>query len=253
MPSPAPPFVALDAGNSSVKGGVWDGRWIRVERWPTDDVSAGVWAERFRTLAPRAVASGLASVVPPLSPTLLTAAETVWSAPPAIVSAASPLPFRLAYQTPQTLGADRLAAAAAGWLAEGGAGRPVVVLDAGTAVTVDVVSAEPAFLGGAILPGPDLLRRALARDTGQLPDVPFADPPSPIGTTTAECIQSGLTDLAVGGVDRLLRRTAEALGDEPALLVTGGWAPWFAERLGRGSVVPHLVLDGVRRLTAPPG
>ena len=230
---------------------MWAGRWVRVERWPSDRATAETWAGRLRDLAPGAEAVGLASVVPALTPVLVEAAEAAWAAPPVVVSASCPLPFRLAYRTPATLGADRLAAAAAAWALAGGA-APVVALDAGTAITLDVVSAEPAYLGGAILPGPDLLRRALARDTGQLPDVPWAAPPSPVGATTTEAIQSGLTNLVAGGVERLLRRTADALGAEPAVVVTGGWGPWLAGQLGLARVEPHLVLDGVRLLTAPP-
>ena len=245
------PFLAIDAGNSSVKGGVWDGRWVRVERWPSDGATAEAWAGRLRALAPGASAAGLASVVPALTPALAEAAQSVCAAPPVVVSAALPLPFRLAYRTPATLGADRLAAAVGAHVVVGGAGA-VVVVDAGTAVTVDVVSAEPAYLGGAILPGPDLLRRALSRGTGQLPDVTFAAPPSPVGTTTAESVQSGLTNLVLGGVERLLRQTADVLGTEPTVVVTGGWGPWLAAELGLDRVEPHLVLDGVRLLTAPP-
>ena len=237
---------------------MWAGRWVRVERWPSDRATAETWAGRLRDLAPGAEAVGLASVVPALTPVLVEAAEAACATPPVVVSASCPLPFRLAYRTPATLGADRLAAAAAAWALAGGP-APVVALDAGTAITLDVISAEPAYLGGAILPGPDLLRRALARDTGQLPDVAFAAPPpnagsatSPIGSTTAESIQAGLTGLVVGGVERLLRQTADALGAEPAVVVTGGWGPWLAGRLGLYRVEPHLVLDGVRLLTAPP-
>ena len=228
---------------------MWAGRWVRVERWPAGGATAETWAGRLRDFAPSAEAVGLASVVPALTPVLAAAAEAAWATRPAVVSAASPLPFRMAYRTPATLGADRLAAAVAAHALMGGA---VVAVDAGTAITLDVVSAEPAYLGGAVLPGPDLLRRALARDTGQLPDVAFAAPPSPIGTTTSESIQSGLTALVAGGVERLLRQTADALGAEPAVIVTGGWGPWLAERLGLARVEPHLVLDGVRLLTAPP-
>ena len=246
-------FVALDAGNSSVKAGVWAGRWTRVERWPSDDADAQTWAGRLRDLAPHCSAVGLASVVPRVTPALVAAAQTAWGVSPVSVSAARPLPFRMAYRTPDTLGADRLAAAAAACSLVGGA-APVVALDAGTAITLDVVSTEPAYLGGAILPGPDLLRRALARDTGQLPDVTWATPPSPVGASTEQAIQSGLTGLVLGGVDRLVRETAAALGAPPVVVATGGWAPWLAERLdGIDRVEPHLVLDGVRQLTAPPG
>ena len=241
------PFLAVDAGNSSVKAAVWDGAWSQVQRYPSDDAGLAVWTERLRA-AGRADSGGLASVVPRLTETLLQAARDATGAQPVQVSAALPLPFRMAYRTPRTLGADRLAAAAAAHaLAEG---RAVVAIDAGTAITVDVVSAEPAFLGGAILPGPDLLRRALARDTGQLPDVPWALPASPVGGSTVESVQAGLSVLVLDGVAGLLGRTVGAVGGDALAVATGGWAPWLAEHLAVDCVVPTLVLDGIHQLAA---
>ena len=240
-------FLALDAGNSSVKAAVWDGGWGEVVQWPSDDVPAERWAERLASLGP-ADHAGLASVVPTLTPPLAAAVRTASGADPVRVGPDRPLPFRLAYRTPHTLGADRLAAAVAAWHL--GHGRAVVVVDAGSAITTEAVSAEPAYLGGAILPGPDLLRRALARDTGQLPEIDWPDEAPAIGGTTAEAIQAGLATLVVGGVERLLDRTVAALGSDPLVLATGGWAPWLAARVPCiDRVEPHLVLDGVRLLS----
>ena len=240
------PFLALDAGNSAVKAAVWDGGWGAVARWPSDDAPAGVWRQRVAAVAGGAGRAGIASVVPRLTGALAEAAEAATGAAPVVVSAAMPLPFRLAYRTPATLGADRLAAAVAALaLADG---RAVVALDAGTAITTEAVTAEPAYLGGAILPGPDLLRRALARDTGQLPDVPWPDAPSAVGATTAEAIQAGLGVLVLDGVAGLLRRTVAAVGGDALVVATGGWAPWLARHLPIDRVEPTLVLDGVRLL-----
>ncbi len=138
-----------------------------------------------------------------------------------------------------------------------GRGASVIALDAGSAITTEVVSAgkpgrhEPVYLGGAILPGPDLLRRALARDTRQLPDVPWPETVSPIGTSTVGAIQAGLGALVLDGVAGLLRRTQAALGGGALVVATGGWGPWLAERLTEvDRVEPHLVLEGVRRIAA---
>ena len=239
------PFLALDVGNSSVKAAVWDGGWSGVARWPSTGVGADEWRRRLATL-PRADRAGIASVVPRLTGPLAEAARAVTGAEPVRVSADRPLPFRMAYETPGTLGADRIAAAAAAQaLADG---RAVVAVDAGTAVTVEALTAEPAYLGGAILPGPDLLRRALARDTGQLPDVAWARPPSPVGRSTTEAIQAGLATLLLDGLAGLVRRTTDVLGGDALVVATGGWAPWLAEHLEIDRVVPTLVLDGVRQL-----
>jgi len=251
------PFLALDAGNSHVKAARWDGaRWSDVLRWPTaNDVP-----DALAALADGATLAGLASVVPAHTARLAGVLREVAGAEPLVVSATLALPFAMRYRTPATLGADRLAAAVAAWSGWGGA-RPVVALDAGTAVTLDVVvpdDREPtgaAYLGGAIAPGPDLLRRALARDTGQLPDVAWAMPPSPVGASTAEAIQSGLAGLFADGVAGLLARTARALaadGHAPPIVVgTGGWAPWLAGQIGGlDALAPMLVHDGIRKLAS---
>ena len=244
--------LALDAGNTWAKAARWDGaQWGDVLRWPT----AGPAPEALARLAAGVDAAGMASVVPAHVDRLAALVEAATGQTPTLVSASLRLPFAMRYRTPATLGADRLAAAVAAWAGWGGA-RPVVALDAGTAVTLDVVvpgAAGPAYLGGAIAPGPDLLRRALARDTGQLPDVAWTPPPSPIGTSTTEALQSGLTTLFADGVARLLRRTAEALESPPVVVATGGWAPWLAGQIpGIDAVAPMLVLDGIRQLTVAP-
>ncbi len=240
-------FLALDLGNSSVKAALWDGAWSEVARFPHDLADAETWADRLAPFA-SAEAVGLASVVPAHTEPLAHAVRQSLGVEARRVSADLALPFRMAYATPQTLGADRLAAAVAAHALA--AGRPVVALDAGTAITTEAVSWEPAYLGGAILPGPDLLRRALARDTGQLPDVEWARPSSVVGASTAEAIQAGLATLVLDGVTGLLDRTVRALGGDALVVATGGWAPWLAEHLDRiDRVEPTLVLDGIRLLT----
>ena len=242
-------FLALDAGNSSVKAAVWDGAWGETARFPSDDAPVEVWAARLERLVGEAEAAGIASVVPDLTPVLSETVAAVTGAAPVVVSVDLPLPFRLAYATPRTLGTDRLAAAVGAHALAGG--RAVIALDAGSAITTEVVTSEPAYLGGAILPGPDLLRRSLARDTRQLPDVPWPDVLDPIGGSTVSAIQAGLGAFVLDGVAGLLRRTRGALGGDALVIATGGWGPWLAERLPEvDRVEPHLVHDGIRRLSA---
>jgi type III pantothenate kinase len=246
-------FLALDIGNSQAKAGLHDGAgWVHTARLATasgDPVSA------LRALAAHGpvTAAGLASVVPSQTAAWAGAVREAFGVEPEVVRVAMPLPFRLAYRTPETLGADRLAAAAAAWLRFGrgdrAEARPVVALDAGTAVTTEVVTADGVYLGGAIAPGAPLLRRALAERTAQLPAVDWPDVLDPIGASTRAAMQAGLGVLFLDGVRGLLARTAEALGAPPFVVGTGGWAGWLAERLEAvHAVEPHLVLDGVRLL-----
>lgn len=244
-------FLALDAGNSSVKVALWDGAgWSDVVRLRYDDADG--WAERLGEIAPRGTPSGLACVVPASAEVLSASVHRATGAWPVRVSARLPLPFAVAYRTPETLGADRIAAAAAAWHL--GGGRPVVAVDAGTAVTVDAVDVRqgrPVYLGGAIAPGPDLLAASLARGTGALPHVPFGGPTLAVGDSTAEAIRTGVAGLLAGGVGRLLAETAAALSAPPVVVATGGVAGWLvAHGLPVDAVVPCLVLDGVRLLCA---
>lgn len=242
--------LALDAGNSSVKAARWDSHaWGEALRWPTGAAVPDALAD----LARDAQGAGLASVVPAHTVWLADALAHATGQPPVIVSADRRLPFAMRYATPQTLGADRLAAAVAAWTGWGGA-QPVVALDAGTAVTLDVVAPGadgPAYLGGAIAPGPDLLRRVLAGGTGQLPEAAFDTPSSTIGASTDEALRAGLTAMFADGVAGLLARTAHALAADghmaPVVVATGGWAPWLVDAgVAVDAVAPTLVLDGVR-------
>ena len=243
------PFLALDAGNSSTKVARWDGAWSAPVRLPAD-ASPRDLAAALRALGP-VDAAGLAAVVP--TAPLLEAVRLATGLDARVVSAGLALPFRLAYRTPETLGADRLAAAAAAWaLADG---RPCVALDAGTALTLDAVDVRDGaavYRGGAIAPGADLLRRTLARDTAALPDVPLPDgAPLALGDSTAACLSAGVAGMWLGGVARLLAGVAAELSAAPLVVATGGGAPWLARHLPPGAlhrVEPTLVLDGVRRL-----
>ncbi|WP_412068560.1 type III pantothenate kinase [Rubrivirga sp. IMCC43871] len=239
-------MLVLDIGNSSVKAAVWGGGWGPVSRFACDTASPDVWRDRLASVGPTDRAA-LASVVPRLTPVLAHVTAELTGRAPFVVSTEAALPFRLAYETPHTLGTDRLAAAvAAHALADG---RAVIAVDAGSTVTTEVVSAEPAYLGGAIVPGPDLLLRSLARDTGQLPDVPWPAALAPVGASTVGAIQSGVGVLLADGVAGLVKRTRQALGGDALVVATGGWADWLATHTGEITRVdPMLVLDGIRLL-----
>ena len=242
-------FLALDIGNSHVKAGLHDGAaWARIERFPTAAIEAG----RLGAFVEEAEVegAGLASVVPSATEPLATAVRHLTGRAPVVVHAGMALPFRMAYATPDTLGADRLAAAAAAWLLLGKTeARPVAALDAGTAITTEVLTAEGVYLGGAIAPGPALLRRALASETAQLPGVDWPAAPFGIGDSTHTAIQAGLSALVADGVAGLLRRAEAEVGARPFVVATGGWADWLARHVAAiDRVEPALVLDGVRLL-----
>ena len=154
----------------------------------------------------------------------------------------------------------RPGASRAGWHRPAGGGRgrksdcdrPIarpILVDTGSAITVDFVSADGVFRGGAIMPGIDMSARALHEFTDLLPLVSLnelgASPPA-LGISTVTAIRSGLYWGAVGGIRELIARLSASLAQPPALFLTGGAAAHLAGVLGlEARYEPHLVLSGV--------
>lgn len=171
-----------------------------------------------------------------------------------VLLSSADLPLVVHVPLPDRVGIDRLlAAVAANRLRPDG--RPAVIVDLGTAITVDLVSAMGAFEGGAILPGLSMSARALHQFTDLLPlvDMPgLADPPAPLGTATVEAMKSGLFWGSVGGVRHLIELLSREVASPPQVFLTGGAAPTVAPLLDPGTIyVSHLTLAGIRLSAGP--
>lgn len=251
-------FLAVDIGNSAVKCALFDGETLirtfsaSALEASTNPAPAEHWLEE---LAPHldnvdVDQIGLVSVVPARTTPVTEALDRRTDAPITTLNSNASVPFALGYDTPETLGIDRLAAAAAGWAGYGrDAGRSVVVVDAGTAVNYEVVHRDGTYLGGAIAPGPALVRESLRRGTAQLPEVSLELPDTSIGRSTRSSLQSGIVWGLVDSVRGMTRRVSQDLPDAPVLVLTGGWSRLLAEHLEHDHVAPGLVLRGVRILT----
>jgi type III pantothenate kinase len=123
-----------------------------------------------------------------------------------------------------------------------------VVIDFGTAVTWEVVSAGGDYLGGVIAPGPGITADALGGRTAKLPRVAMAPPPRVIGKGTVDSIQSGLFYGYLGLIEGVTRRIVNELGGAK-VIATGGFAKAFADHADIIEVVePDLTLRGLRLL-----
>jgi type III pantothenate kinase len=147
------------------------------------------------------------------------------------------------YDNPHEVGADRIVNAVAAIEAYG---APVVVVDFGTATTLDVVDADGAYLGGAIAPGVETSAEALFSKAARLSKVDLEDPGRVIGRNTRESVQAGLLLGEAAMVDGLVRRVWAALGVETPVVATGG----LAERMTPlcetiGHVDADLTLKGL--------
>jgi len=147
---------------------------------------------------------------------------------------------------PRKVGPDRLLNAVAAYARKR---SELVVVDAGTAVTVDLVSRTGAFCGGAILPGPETMLRALHEHAELLPSVPFQEPATALGRNTPDAMRAGAYWGTVGAVGRLAAALAEGRPGRLPILVTGGYGEFLARELG-GEVefVPWLTLEGLALL-----
>ncbi|MFZ4763759.1 MAG: type III pantothenate kinase [Roseimicrobium sp.] len=159
----------------------------------------------------------------------------------------SPLGIGIRYPSPETIGADRLANAAA--LAHLH-GAPGVVIDFGTAVTFDILDADACYAGGVIAPGLRLMTDYLHERTALLPKVTLAEPTSAIGKSTVGAILAGAAIGYRGMVRSILEALRSELGDPSALKIvaTGGDAAWIASGLPEIAVDEDLTLQGLRIL-----
>lgn len=250
-------ILALDLGNSALKGALVgpDGATrlhFRLPHAVLDSALPGTLAA-YAGRRSRPVAAGLSSVVPEWDERLAAAVEQALDLRVERLHAGLRLPFAMGYETPETLGTDRLCAVAGAFTA-----GPLVVVSAGTALTVEAVDAGGTYLGGAIAPGPHLLGRSLAAGTAQLPEVtPETSAPPAIGRTTAQALEAGIVGMYAEGARGLVRRVRQAVGaPEAPVVVTGGFAPLLSSAGPEfADVRPHLILQGVARLVrlnAPP-
>jgi type III pantothenate kinase len=158
------------------------------------------------------------------------------------------LPIVAQVQFPDRVGLDRLAAAVAANVLRD-SGSPAIVIDAGSAITVDLVTAEGAFAGGAILPGFQMVAAALSQGTDLLPLAQLApneELPPPLGKNTESAIRSGLYWGAVGAVREIVTRISAGLDRPPQIFVTGGDLRQLAKHLGdEATFVPNMVLCGI--------
>lgn len=162
------------------------------------------------------------------------------------------LPLVVNLPAPERVGIDRLAAATAATFVKP-SGKAAIVVDCGTAATVDLVTADGIFLGGAILPGPEIMARALASGTSQLPAIEtigWESPPPMPGRSTEEAITAGVGFGFKGAVARVVAEAAQRLGPESVTILAGGWRGVVRDALPGALEIPDIVLCGIAMAAA---
>jgi len=246
-------LLALDVGNTNITLGVYRGselagRWrLKTDRDQTAD-GWGILCRNLFGLSDLDIGqvSGvvIASVVPPLDSVLEEMAERYFRARPLFVGPGVKTGLAVLVDNPSEVGADRIVNGVAAFHKYGG---PCVVVDFGTALTFDAVSARGEYLGGIICPGIGIAAEALFSRTARLPRVDLREPGKLIGANTVASIQSGLYYGAIGAVDGILERLIETLGPETKCVATGGQARLVAPSSRRlRQIDDNLTLDGLR-------
>lgn len=255
-------LLAIDAGNSNIVVGLFDGPRL-VNSWRLQTLRERTADElgiqllhlfehhRVDTTAIDGIV--VASVVPPLTGAFVDMGTRYFGRTPLTVDASTDTGMPILYDTPGDVGADRIVNGVAAYETHGRAARmPLIVVDFGTATTFDAISGTGEYLGGVICPGLQISADALFQRAARLPRVEVKKPPTVIGRTTVAAMQSGLFFGHVAMIEGMIRRMRVELAgaDEPAsvrCIATGGMASLIgAETEMFDAVDPDLTLRGLQ-------
>lgn len=189
---------------------------------------------------------GCCSVVPAINYSLSRACKKYLNHEPLFVQAGIKTGLKLKYSNPKEIGADLISAAM-------GAvklypNKDLIIVDLGTATTLELVSKDKEFLGGSIMPGLKICVDALASGTAKLPSVEIAKPNSVFPSSTPEAIQIGLYYGNAGAIKEICYVYQKKVfnGQKPLIIATGGFAKLFEDYNIFDVIVPELVLSGVK-------
>ncbi len=246
-------LLVIDVGNTHTTLGVFEGSELRAQwRLATHHEQTadeyGILLDNLFTLGGLKVdaVSGImvSCVVPPLNGVIEEMGEKYFRRKPLFLGPGTRTGMAIHYENPHEVGADRIANSVAAFAKYGG---PCVIVDFGTAITFDAVSAKGEYLGGVIAPGIGIASEALFEHAARLPRVEVREPRQVIGTNTVGSMESGLFYGSVGLVDGILDRLVAELGPKTQVISTGGQASLDS---GASHHLPRvdsfLTLEGLR-------
>jgi len=246
-------LLAIDIGNTNTTIGLFNDNAL-LDCWNVRTDTHRT-ADEYRValealLAGAGIAPGrvtgacIASVVPQLTETWRQLCERCFSAPALVVDADTHLGITLYYDNPRELGIDRALAAAAAYKKFT---TDLIVIDFGTATTIDCISKQGVFLGGSIMPGFKTASEALFEKTRKLPRIEYDLPQGMLGTNTVACLQIGILGGYCLMIEAMAERIKAQVQGEPKVIATGGLAPLIARHTNCiDTVEEHLLLDGLK-------
>lgn len=245
-------ILTLDMGNSNiVVGGIDENRLYFEERITTDHRKTSLeYAIMLKNIleinkVKRSDIEGaiLSSVVPPLNAPLSSAVKKITGKKPMLVGSGMKTGLNIKVDNPKTVGGDRIVAAVAAIAQYKG---PIIIIDMGTATTLDVIDKNNCYIGGAILPGIKVSLDSLVSNTAQLPQINLDVPKRVIGKNTVECMRNGIMYGNAAMLDGLIDRIEQELGEKATLIATSGMARFITPLCNHEiTYVPDLLLRGL--------
>jgi type III pantothenate kinase len=243
-------LLAIDIGNSTMKFGIFKGpEPLHRFAIPThrDYAKDELLFDRLKYIEDRFITIDrvvVSSVVPEVEEAVSESCRQLLKVTPLYIDHSFDLGMKVSYDPIASLGIDRLVNAVA---AVEEYGAPCIVCSFGTATTIDAVTKDSEFLGGAILPGMSLAAESLYLRTAKLPKIKIEKPRSAIGTNTDDAIRSGVFFGQVGAIEYLINRIASEMAAKPAVISTGGFAGLLNSTIaGVDHFDENLALTGIR-------
>ena len=241
-------LLAIDVGNTQTVLGLFDGeslaehRRLATDASRTGDELGALLGEMLDLESVDGIC--LSSTVPAQIREFELFAERWGKAPILVVEPGVRTGIPMRHDAPHQVGPDRIVNSVA---AKERYGAPCIVVDFGTSTNYDVVSSEGEYVGGVLAPGIEVSMEALFARAARLTKVDFAEPPSAIGKTTEQALQSGLVYGFAGQVDRIVEEIRRELGAEARAVATGGLADLVVPHSRTIELVdPWLTLEGLR-------
>jgi type III pantothenate kinase len=242
-------MLAIDIGNTNITAGIFKGSdLLGVYRVPTEDCLRGSAFFAHVPVLCNALPDSavMVSVRSAAARIIIRELEESTGASPMLVDVTTPMGIEVSYETKETLGVDRLVCAAAAFHLYRKKHRPVIVIDMGTATTIDYVSEDGVFLGGMIAPGIKSAYQGLISAAPGLPRLDNLFESELIGTSTETCVRSGV----VMGHACMIRKVVEMMTRKnkakPVVVLTGGTSGMVANGLPKTYIVDNdLILKGL--------